>query len=290
MGGVFKPITSFRKRVHACINIGSRHFEHSRERFTIQSVIFSACHGWHLSAFQMCRSLKFVRKMVLIWFLCSCTWENHADEWTRSGIPVFLGLPTWCFKEIGSTTPSGITLCRSTLSLLTTIGVSLKIRVIPSGIRRGTLTVAIKCCQKVDRRPPSPVCVQAMGVIKWVRRADPSASAETCSITCRLSVRVILPPYETAAIAQAPLLRFVVSASLSISIASGALMVQNIRHCSHVRTDRWDKRKLYPMSAPLLERRAKNGTYSVPANVPPGRRKNRLKNWISRWKGDRWQP
>jgi len=29
-------------------------------------------------------------------------------------------------------------------------------------------------------------------------------------------------------------------------------------HCSHVRTDRWDKRKLYPISAPLIERRANN--------------------------------
>jgi len=24
----------------------------------------------------MCRSLKFVCKMVLIWFLCLCTWKN----------------------------------------------------------------------------------------------------------------------------------------------------------------------------------------------------------------------
>jgi len=29
-------------------------------------------------------------------------------------------------------------------------------------------------------------------------------------------------------------------------------------HCSHVRTDRWDKRKLYPMSAPVIERHANN--------------------------------
>jgi len=34
----------------------------------------------------------------------------------------------------------------------------------------------------------------------------------------------------------------------------------------------------------------KNGTYSVPANVPPGRGTNRLKNGTSRQKRDGWQP
>jgi len=29
------------------------------------------------SAIQTCRSLKFVGKMVLIWLLCLCTWENR---------------------------------------------------------------------------------------------------------------------------------------------------------------------------------------------------------------------
>jgi len=44
--------------------------------------------------------------------------------------------------------------------------------------------------------------------------------------------------------------------SLTTPKASGS--IHPCRHCSHVRTDRWDKQKFYPISASLYERRANN--------------------------------
>ena len=74
---VKKSITSF----HICV-LASTLAADTFLTFTVKvyhSICDIFCVSWlaFFSAFQTCRSLKFVCKMVLIWFLCLCTWKNH---------------------------------------------------------------------------------------------------------------------------------------------------------------------------------------------------------------------
>jgi len=49
----------------------------------------------------------------------------------------------------------------------------------------------------------------------------------------------------------------------SLTTPKGIRIQSPCCHCSHVQTDRWDKRKLYPISAPLIDRRANNTQNNV---------------------------
>jgi len=67
--------------------------------------------------------------------------------------------------------------------------------------------------------------------------------------------------------------------SVNLNECDGTVTLLQVSHCMNT------------MRLTIKNKRcSKTGTYSVPANVPPGRGTNKLKNGTSRRKRDGWQP